>query len=212
MTEPQLDFGETAQPGEPPEPGTPAPRRRTLLLAAAAVAAAAALGVAAIYGPTAWQIMREKDVTLSTPDQAAGLTLDNSDQARGTADYLRTALAADLGLDNPIGAVYADGAASSRSVIIVGGTAVLRSPAKDLDRAFQLLADSTSRVEGVHDVPAGNLGGVVRCGATSGGEGSMTVCGWADHGSLAIAMFPGRPVDDSAGLFITLRSAIQHRK
>jgi len=39
----------------------------------------------------------------------------------------------------------------------------------------------------------------------------MPVCGWADHGSLALAMFPGRSVDDSARLFVDIRSAAQTR-
>jgi hypothetical protein len=39
----------------------------------------------------------------------------------------------------------------------------------------------------------------------------MTVCGWADHGSLAVAMFPGRGIDESAGLLRKMRDAMQRR-
>ena len=35
--------------------------------------------------------------------------------------------------------------------------------------------------------------------------------GWADYGSLAMAMFPERDIDESARLMRDLRSAIQHR-
>ena len=48
--------------------------------------------------------------------------------------------------------------------------------------------------------PPGDLGGVMKCGTTSGDGGDIAVCGWADHGSVVMAMFPGRSVDDAGGL------------
>ena len=41
-------------------------------------------------------------------------------------------------------------------------------------------------------VPAGRYGGVMKCGKTSGDGGDFAVCGWADHGSVAMAMFANR--------------------
>ncbi|HET6211511.1 MAG TPA: hypothetical protein VFE14_01425 [Micromonosporaceae bacterium] len=178
---------------------------------AAIVAGAAAVALAIGYGPTAWHTLREKDATVTTPAQAGGLTLDQSEQARGTADYLRTALAAELGLEHPVGAVYADASAPSRSVIFVGGTAFLRAPEKDLDEAFRLLSDQSSAVSGIRSMSPGQLGGVMKCGTTTSPDGDMAICGWADHGSLAIAMFPGRSVDDSATLLRNIRRDVLHR-
>jgi len=202
--------------GQPPQPVPDPPvretrRRRWIIAAVAGAVFVGGAAVAAAYGPTAYDILREKDTTLTAPDQAAGLRLDDSQQAMDTADYLRTALAADLGLRSGLGAVYADPAASSRSIIIVGGTGLMRSPEKDLGRAFDLFADGGSQVSGVHDVDPGALGGVMRCGTLSSTGGDMAVCGWADHGALAIAMFPGRTADESAPVLRDLRSAIQHR-
>lgn len=179
-------------------------RRRGILILVGGVVAAAALVVAVVFGPTAWEIMKQRDARLTTPAETAGLRLDDSDRAKQTADYLRTALAADLALDDTVGAVYTDG---SRSIIIFGGTGSLRTPSRDLDRAFKLLADDGSAVEDLRTVPPGELGGLMKCGTTS----DMTVCGWADHGSLAVAMFPGRTIDEAAELLRTLRSTIQHR-
>jgi hypothetical protein len=51
----------------------------------------------------------------------------------------------------------------------------------------------------------------MRCGSTKSDDGDLTVCGWADHGSLALALFPNRPLDDSAALLREIRSATQTR-
>ena len=73
------------------------------------------------------------------------------------------------------------------------------------------MADETGRVAGLHEVPAGKLGGVMKCGTTSGDGGDFAICGWADHGSAAMAMFPSRSVDDAAGLFRQIREGVQTR-
>lgn len=211
MTEPQLEFGPVAPADGPePEPESPARRRRTVMLAATAVALVAGLGVTAMYGPAAWRMYQQKDATLSTPEAVAGLRLDDSQRARDTADYLQTALAAAVPVSDTVGAVYTDDEAPTRSIIFIGGTAVLRAPEKDLDRALQLPADAANKVEDVRSMPAGELGGVLRCGRTTGAD-ALTVCGWADHGSLAIAMFPGRSLEESARLLLAIRAAVQHR-
>jgi hypothetical protein len=110
-----------------------------------------------------------------------------------------------------VGAVYADAAAPTKSVFIVGGTATLRAPERDLDLAFRLLTDDSARVEDLHAVPAGELGGIMKCGTSPADDGPMAICGWADHGSLAVAMFPGRTVTESAELLRGLRAVIEHR-
>ena len=48
------------------------------------------------------------------PAEVAGLTLDDGEEARATADYLRTGLAADIRLDESVGAVYTDPAAADK--------------------------------------------------------------------------------------------------
>src|SRR2546421_4670385 len=164
-----------------------------------------------IIGGVAWHFLTgQKSIALKPPASVAGLTLDTSDDAQQTADYLRTAVAAKINLDNPIGAVYRDPADRDRDVLLFGGTRLLINPAKDLDQAFSLLNDSSGAVTGVQDVPAGPLGGVMRCGTSTGDGGPMVVCGWADRGSLAVGLFPGRTLDEAATLLRALRTGIEH--
>jgi hypothetical protein len=166
------------------------------------------LAGAAVLGYAGWKISSQKDATLTTPSQVAGLRLDTSADGKATAEYLRTALSAEVQLDKAVGAVYADG---SESVLFFGGTGLVWTPEDDLDTAFELISDDQGAVTGLHEVPAGKLGGTMKCGTTVTDDGTMSVCGWADHGSLALAMFPSRSEADAAKLLVQIRDTAQTR-
>jgi hypothetical protein len=170
--------------------------------------AIALAGVVAL-GYAWWQMSTEKDATLSTPAQIGPLRLDDSANGQQTADYLQTALSAEITLSNTAGAVYTDG--SGGSILFFGGTATIWSPEKSLNSAFGLISDKQGAVTGLHDVDPGKLGGTMKCGITNSDGGTLPVCGWADHGSLALAMFPGRSESDSATLLRQIRDATQKR-
>jgi hypothetical protein len=179
--------------------------RRILLTSLVAVTAA---GVAAL-GYTGWQITSQKDATITTPPTIGALRLDESEDGKSTADYLQTALSAEVELDKAVGAVYLDGA--GKNVLFLGGTGLIWTPGSDLDTAFGLITDKQGSVEGIHEVDAGDLGGTMKCGTTKSDTGSLTVCGWADHGSLALAMFVDRNEADSATLLRQIRQTTQTR-
>ncbi|MEV1333858.1 hypothetical protein AB0J20_30270 [Micromonospora costi] len=196
------------EPGEIPERRATRSRRRRIGWAVAAVVGLAGAGALGVAG---WRVAQEKDTQLATPDQVAGLARDDSERARSTADYLRSGLAADIELDRSVGVVYRDPADEKRSVLLFGGTTLLWQPERDLDTLFGLMSDETGKVTGLREVPAGDLGGVMKCGTTSGEGGDFAVCGWADHGSVVLGMFPARTLDDSAKLFREIRAGIQTR-
>lgn len=105
-----------------------------------------------------------------------------------------------------MGAVYLDG--TGKNVIFFGGVRLLWAPASVLDSVFGLVADDErSTMEGLHSVDAGSLGGTTKCGTTKTESGNATVCGWADHGSLALALFTNRTAPDSAMLLRQIRTA-----
>jgi hypothetical protein len=183
-------------------------RRRRVALGALLAVGLAGVGV---LGTAGWRVAQQKDAQLDSPATVAGLQRDDSERARSTADYLRDGVAADIELDRSFGTVYRDPADEKRSVLIFGGTTLLWRPERDLNTLFDLLADDAGKVTGLREVPAGRLGGVMKCGTTSGDGGDFAVCGWADHGSVALAMFPGRPVDAAAELMRQLREGIQTR-
>ncbi|MDZ5447838.1 hypothetical protein U2F26_34930 [Micromonospora sp. 4G57] len=207
LTDEPIQLSRRDPESSPERAGTPS-RRRRLVLAVALVAGLAGLGA---LGAGGWRVFQEKDTDLSTPVKVAGLTRDDSERARSTADYLRDGFAADIELDKSVGTVYSDPADARRAVLVFGGTTLLWQPERDLDSLFGLMADETGKVTGLREVDAGRLGGVMKCGTTSGDGGDFAVCGWADHGSVVMAMFPGRPVGQAAGLFRQLREGMQTR-
>jgi hypothetical protein len=193
---------------EPAEQEAPRPRSRTGTIVLGSLLAVGLAG-ASVIGYAGWRIASQKDATLSVPAKIAGLTLDNSEDGRATGDYLQTALSAEVDLDEAVGVVLTDG--SGKDVLFFGGTTLIWTPENDLDTAFGLIADEQGAVNGLHDVPAGPLGGTMKCGTTRSDGADMPVCGWADHGSLALAMFPGRTEADAAALFEGIRSVAQKR-
>jgi hypothetical protein len=163
-----------------------------------------------LIGAVTWHYLGKESISLKPPASVAGLTLDDSADAQQTAEFLGNAVAAKMPLDNSVGAVYHDPAGKDRDVLFFGGTKLFLNPSKDLDQALSLLNDSSGAVTGLRDVPAGALGGVMRCGTSTGDGGPMIVCGWADRGSLGIGLFPGRTLDQAAQLLRDLRAATEH--
>jgi hypothetical protein len=187
------------------EPRRHSPVRRIVLLALLVVALA---GVGTLVY-TAWLMNSQKDASLSTPDTIGNLQLDKSDDGQQTAEYLQTALDAAVNLHQTVGAVYKDTA--SGNILFFGGTATIWSPESQLDTAFGLISDKQGAVTGLHKVDAGHFGGTMKCGTTKSDNGNLTVCGWADHGSLALAMFPNDPESAAAPLLRQIRDATQTR-
>jgi len=195
-----------------PPPPDRSGNRKALWISVAALTAVGAIAV-----PVVVHLTRHLPARLQTPSQVAGLTRDQSDSATSTADYLRNAIAAGMGLDDSVGAVYTDGGGDAHSVILVGGTSSDGSTGTRLNRIFGLLDDATDGVTAVTAEPAGKLGGDMRCGLASDTDpgqtgqpdAEMAICGWADNDTVAIAMFPNRTVSDAAELLRTMRPAIQ---
>jgi hypothetical protein len=180
-------------------------RRLGLRLALAGLVVAT-VTLALLVAPAVWQARHERHDRIVIPTRIGGLVVDDNPGAHDTVDQLRHAIEAGIPLSTT-GAVYADDAGQSRSVIFVAGTGSLASPQNALDKALAITADAAGGLADVRPMPAGSADGVMNCGVIAT-EGSLTsVCGWADHASLGIALFPNRGRQDSADLLRTLRRA-----
>src|SRR5687767_12810305 len=151
-----------------PAPDALGPRSRLRPILLSSLLAITLAGVA-VLAYTGWQIGSQKDATLSTPPTIGSLRLDESEDGKSTADYLQTALSAEVDLDKAVGAVYLDG--TGKNVLFLGGTGLIWTPGSDLDTAFGLITDKQGAVERVHEVDAGDLGGTMKCGITKSDTG-----------------------------------------
>jgi hypothetical protein len=199
------------------EQTNPAPERRPWSRARRRVVTGVAVSLAVVLavtlGPLGYEVLQQKDADIQTPPTIAGLTLDRSPQAKDTTDYLAAALSAGVDLDRTVAAVYLQPNDKAASVVFFGGTGLLWSPDKELTKLFNLLSDTAGGVEQIRSVPAGPLGGVMKCGTTPDDDSTqMTVCGWADHGSVAVAMFPQRTVAQASTLMGQMRTAMERRR
>ncbi|GAA3782647.1 hypothetical protein GCM10022225_83700 [Plantactinospora mayteni] len=204
---PALD-SDDSEAGPASSAGKPSSRRRKIVLGS--VLAVTLAGVA-VFGSVSWRILQQKDATLATPVEVAGLTRDESEGAQATIEYLRTAVNAEINFAESFGAVYTDPAGPDRSVLLFGGTTLVWQPERDLDRLFALASEEDSPVADIREVDAGSLGGVMKCGTAPIQDGELVFCGWADHGSIAMGMFAGRTLDDSSALLRDIRNAVQSR-
>lgn len=179
---------------------------RTVLLGALLVIIVAG---AVTLGYVGWQVNTQRHAALSTPPTIGDLTLDDSEDATATAEYLRSAISAEITMDKAVGAVYTS--PDDKTVLFFGGTRLLWSPDTELENAFTLLGDEEAPVTDLQDVDPGSLGGTMRCGTTTSDGTPLSICGWADHGSLAVAMFPDRAQSEAAALMSRIRAGTQTR-
>jgi hypothetical protein len=106
--------------------------------------------------------------------------------------------------------VYADAGDRQRRVVLFGATRFIQNSGPDLDAALDRLGASVA-LTGRREVDPGALRGEQRCGTGRFRNANVAVCGWADHGSIGIALFTGRDVDASGLLLHQIRGSVVSR-
>lgn len=148
--------------------------------------------------------------SIAIPDRAAGLVrLDDANSRRVVAERRLRVQAEYLLVDSTFAAVYAEPETGDNRVVLFGATRFVLDPGGDLTRGLPRLTRLT--FTSVRTLDAGPLGGELQCGTARDGGANVVACGWADHGSVAVAVFPGRSVEDSAQTLRALRAATTSR-
>ncbi|MFI5916613.1 hypothetical protein [Dactylosporangium sp. NPDC051541] len=139
-----------------------------------------------------------------------GLTKLNDAATKKTAEQLQTALTSDHLDEDGFTVAYQDTADGRAKIVVFGATRFITDPARDLDASLRKLGAKIP-VSNVREVDPGVFGGEKRC-ATSRFEGkAATVCGWADHGVIAIAVFAGKSTDAASDAMQNIRASIVNR-
>lgn len=204
-----------AYPGPIPYAGAPmpAPRKRNrgwlIALSVVAVVLLACCGVGAvIIAPYVGQYPSSIDA----PSHLAGLDRVQNPQIDQLGGQLTDQLKKkNVRLGNAVAGLYSAQGAEAQPVLVVGATGLVFSPSKEVDSAFQGMADSGLQVSARTDYDAGRLGGTVRCATSSIARFDLSVCVWGDHGSVGMGIFYNRPVTESAALFLKIREEMLKR-
>jgi hypothetical protein len=212
----------TPAPGQPPAPRWAPPRgwappsrgvvrrrRRRwpwVVLTISLLSVACCCGIPALI---AKPFIDEYPAKVATPAQAAGLVrVDDAAARRLIIDMKRRVRSEYLLAEDVFAAVYTEPETDGENVNLLGAARLTLDPDKDLKSALGKLSRFT--VTESRPLDAGRLGGELRCGQASG-EDSTVVCGWADHGSIGVAVFTGRSTEESAELLRGLRAAVVTR-
>jgi hypothetical protein len=203
-----------APPPAPPPPGWRPPsgyepvrrRRRRRWPWVLLLTLACCCGCPAYFGQPMWD---QYPASVTLPAQVSDLRLRDDTASTRAADRLkRDVRSAHLFAENTFAALYADGA--GKRVTVFGTTGFRFSPESDLESELTRLTDRY-KIQDVEPVDARSRGEHVRCGVGRDSGNTVAVCAWADHGSLATALFTRRSVDDSAALLEDLRTTLVSR-
>lgn len=196
---------------EPTEPESrPRTSRVKILLAVLGVSVVVA---SLTLGPTVWRMVSQRSPELTVPPNVGTFTVHTSEVGKQASSDLITALRAEFDddLSNTVDAIYLDADQNvNKSVIIAAATVFLFNPEAELG-TFMAIAGGSGDSSQLTTVEPGPLNGHMKCGESGEGQDLLTYCGWADHGSIAIALFPGRSINEAAKLMVEIRGAIQKR-
>ncbi len=158
------------------------------------------------YGQPIWE---QYPATATLPPQVADLRLvDNAASRRVTQRLERDMRSAHLLAEDTFAGVYT--ASNGKRVTVFGATGFRWSPEKDVAAEVDRLTGEYDLTD-VQTVEAGDRGEHQRCATGRADGADVVLCSWADHGSLATALFTRLSVADSAALLTQLRETIVTR-
>ncbi|MET7397677.1 hypothetical protein ABZS66_29740 [Dactylosporangium sp. NPDC005572] len=207
-THPRGGYG----PYGPPRYGPPpAPRRRRsrwpwVLLFIFALCAGCCGGSYAWARPYWVQYPASVDTQATVP----GFTRVDDASAHKQAQELQQSLTSDHLDEQGFTVVYQDAASRQQRVVVFGATRFITDPARDLDASMRKLG-TRIQISDVREVDPGTFGGEQRCASSRMDGRSATVCGWSDHGVIAIAVFVGKNLQQAATATQNLRGSIVRR-
>jgi hypothetical protein len=150
----------------------------------------------------------EYPATIAAEADVPGLTRSTDTSRQRVANTLLAAVESEQWDEQSVSVLYTD--QRQRGATLLATTRFVLDPEKELTTRFTKLSDPL-KIKNSEPVDAGELGGYERCGTgTLNGRG-VAVCGWADHGSLAVLVTAGRSVTDTATLLGTIRAAVLKR-
>ncbi|GAA1562455.1 hypothetical protein GCM10009827_099930 [Dactylosporangium maewongense] len=200
-------------PGQGPAfPPPPPPRRGKGLKITLGILGALFLICAVGCGVFLYPIIDASGTTVTAPETLpGGLKKETSDEMQTIVDQMERDLRNDVGdVDEVAAGIYSTGD-PQKLVVIVAATSTVVFPDDEIEDAFKGFNSTGGSLGGQTSYPAGDLGGTVKCASGTEDELPMTLCAWADHGSVGIGVFIGRDLGEASDLFLQIRPAVESR-
>lgn len=189
--------------------GEPRRSRKGLKITLAAVGVVVVLAVVAgfIFGKP---ILDQYPAKVTAGPAIAGFDQSTNPELVSLSQQMNTEFKAGSELDSTaVGVYHKNGDEEQKVIMVVAGSALLLRPQTELRSAFASMSSGGLTVTSTHTVDAGELGGFAQCGTSVTGGVKIAVCGWADHGSLAMIMFFDRGVAEAEKLLLDFRKEIE---
>ena len=153
-------------------------------------------------------IGKEYPAYLELTDPVVGLVRYQNPEVSQAASDLQNQMYRDYDADDAMAAILTDPAVDGKHLILVGATKLILDPGKELDNAINATARRTVRTTAYPQ-----LGEHLKCGKTEDDKKQpITICGWADHGSLGVGIFYGPwQMDTCARSLRDIRDAVVRR-
>jgi hypothetical protein len=161
---------------------------------------APAAGQASATGPA------EYPASIEFPQTLAGMNKIEDEDLDRLSNLIVDGLKASGNIETAGAAYYSSASEPARIVGLIGATGKISNPATELNRML-----SGTSVTGVVTVDPGPLGGQMRCGIRDDSSQRLTVCGWADRGSVGLGIFLDRTTSEAENLFRQIRGEVLKR-
>jgi hypothetical protein len=163
------------------------------------------VGAIAVWTP----ISKEYPARLQVVDTAAGFNRVQDAETDAATDKLVVQMFREYDVDNGLAEIYTDPANLERRVILLAATKLILDPAKELENGIRGVAGRP--IDNLTSY--GHLGGHQKCANTEDDDKvPVTICAWADYGSIGLGIFYGPwTMDACATALRDIRQAVVQR-
>ena len=160
--------------------------------------------------------------TLTLPHAVDGYTRETGSTAGGLVSAMRRQMRSEISssgspwgkaLSNAKIGLYINPSTPSQPLVFVGYSAASNPQLAPVLANSSLVIDGFFVGAGIPSskaVPAGPLGGTMRCGSHSGATGRSALCAWADSSTLGMIVAPGKTAAQLAPVLLAFRNHAEH--
>jgi len=195
-------------PPQPPNWTPPRPaRRRRWPFTLALFAVLAVICCCGCPGYFAKPVVEQYPAEVVLPETIADFRLRDDSSSRRLVQELEKEIEAGdhFAVDDTFAAVYGD--RLGKRVAVFGTTGLRLTPKSDLEREMTRLTERYALTE-LTEIDSDTRGQHQQCALGNSQGVTVVVCGWADHGSLGVALFTRRSLPESAALLPEFRDAL----